>query len=125
MIPAFQQKLQEKDEEFYEAQRLFYVAATRAKTELVLVLAGKFVPKKQKPANPILKLFNWNVDGKSVSYGNYEFNFVPYSYALEVDDIERIRLMPKGRIDKVEIYPKYRAISPTALVQYLECPRRF
>ncbi len=121
----YQQKLQEKDEEFYEAQRLFYVAATRAKTELVLVLAGKFVPKKQKPANPILKLFNWNVDGKSVSYGDYEFNFVPYSYALEVDDIERIRLMPKGRIDKVEIYPKYRAISPTALVQYLECPRRF
>ncbi len=111
-----------KDEEEYEKQRLFYVAATRAMTDLYLVVAGKFLTKNFKTANPILKLFMW--DQEKVSFQSYQTKYYPYEYAF-VTASKKEMLMPQGKLDKVFIRPNYRALSPTALVQFRICPRLF
>ncbi len=111
-----------KDEEEYEKQRLFYVAATRAMNELYLVVAGDFLTKEFKTTNPVLRLFSW--EREKVSFNNYQTEYYPYEYAI-YPALQKEPIMPSGRLDQVILKPKYRALSPTALVQFRICPRLF
>lgn len=111
-----------KDEEEYEKQRLFYVASTRAMQELYLVVAGDFLTKEFKTTNPVLKQFSW--DQEKVSFNNCQAYYYPYEYAI-FPSLKKELNMPSGRLDQVILKPKYRALSPTALIQFRICPRLF
>lgn len=114
-----------KDEEEYEKQRLFYVAATRAEKELTIVVAGKIFNKNNEVKHPILSLLSWDAQDEKVGFGEYETKFYPYEYAINFTNLKVPSLMPKGSLKPVVIGPEYRALSPTALVQFTICPRHF
>lgn len=113
----------EKDEESYEDQRLLYVAFTRARERLHLVFAGKIITKKGEYANGIVKMFDWNFLAQKVWFKDLELSFPEYEYANF--DAKRKVLLPEVKIAEAHLRPRYRALSPSALVQFDMCPRLF
>ncbi|MDD2430078.1 MAG: UvrD-helicase domain-containing protein [Firmicutes bacterium] len=122
--PRFYRYLdKEIDEDSYEDQRLLYVAFTRAIEKLYLVFAGKIVNKNESLTSPLLEMFDWDFNEKNVRIKNFYSDFTAYDY-INYQTTIKIGI-PPVKIGKVSLPPRYRALSPTALVQFDLCPRLF
>lgn len=114
---------QHEEDHLEEERRLFYVAMTRAKRGLYMTSAENYFEKGDRPYSPTS--FIKEIDEKWIADIDVDRYFAEKDKWMRIVPSVKTMSMKKAEKDLLKSLVADFVLSPTALNNYLQCPRKF